>query len=104
MPPSSTVRRLFLTVALLLLLGLAWTGLHNGYSLLAPAQSISQKVQAFTQMALVLTCFAITLSIASGLFVVVWNRSAVFVGILTGAMALLFAGAIIWLLRKGLAV
>jgi hypothetical protein len=124
MPPSSTVRRLFLAVALLLLLGLAWTGLRNGYSLLAPAQSVGQKVQAFTQMALgvlgflvivttfrarrwrplVLTCFAITLSIASGLFVVVWNRSAVFVGLLTGAMALLVAWAIIWLLRKGLAV
>jgi hypothetical protein len=124
MPPSSTVRRLFLAVALLLLLGLAWTGLSNGYSLLAPAQSVGQKVQAFTQMALgvfgflvivttfparrwrplVLTCFAITLSIASGVLVVVWNRSPVFVGLLTGAMALLVAWAIIWLLRKGLAV
>lgn len=51
MPPSPTVRRLFLTVALLLLLGLAWTGLVNGYSLLAPAHTIGQKVQAFTQMA-----------------------------------------------------
>lgn len=124
MPPSPIVHRLFLAVALLLLLGLAWTGLHNGYSLLAPAQSIGQKVQAFTQIAfgifgflgvvttlwgqrwrpLVLTCFAITLSIASGLFVVVWNRSSVFVGILTGAVALLIARAIIGLLRKGLAV
>jgi len=124
MSPSPAVRRLFLAVALLLLLGLAWTGLQNGSSLLAPAQSVGQKVQAFTQMAfgvfgflgivttfqgrrwrpLVLTCFAITLAIASGLFVVVWNRSAVFVGLLTGAMALLVAWAIIWLLRKGLAV
>lgn len=123
MPPNSTVHRLFLTVAVLLLLSLAWTGL-NGYSLLAPAQSIGQKVQAFTQMAfgllallgvvttfwgrrwqqLVLPCFAVTLSIASGLFVIVWNRSTVIVGILTGAMALLIAWAIIWLLRKGLAV
>lgn len=53
---------------------------------------------------LVLPCFAVTLSIASGLFVVVWNRSTVFVGILTGAMVLLIAWAIIWLFRKGLAV
>ena len=124
MPPGPAVSRLFLAVALLLLLGLAWTGLYNGYSLLAPAQSIGQKVQAFKQMAfggfgflgvvttfwgrrwrpLVLTCFAITLSIASGLFVVVWSRSSVSVGILTGAMALLIAWAIIWVLRKGLAV
>ena len=53
---------------------------------------------------LVLTCFAITLSIASGLFVVGWSRSAVFMGILTGALALFIAWAIIGLLRKGLAV
>ena len=114
------LRRAFLVVALLLLLGLTWTGL-NGVSLLAASQSPGQKVQAFAQIAfglfalmsavttfwgrrwrsLGLAGFALTLSLAVGLFAVVWNRTTVITGIATGMMALLVSLAIIWLLRAG---
>lgn len=114
------LRRVFLVVALLLLLGLTWTGL-NGVSLLAASQSPGQKVQAFAQIAfglfalmsavttfwgrrwrsLGLAGFALTLSLAVGLFAVVWNRTTVITGIATGMMALLVSLAIIWLLRAG---
>lgn len=123
MPPGLIVRRLVLAVALLLLLAAAWTG-FNGISLLSASQSTGQKVQAAAQIAfglfallglvtvftvrryqsVVLACFALTLSFASGLFVVVWSCSSVLVGVLTGAMAFLVARAIIWMLRKGLAI
>ena len=122
MPPGPSVRHLVLAAALLLLLGAAWTG-FNGISLLSASQSTGQKIQAAAQIAfglfallglvtaftarrfrpVALACFALTLSVASGMFVVVWSRSSVVAGVLTGAMALLVAGAIIWMLGKGLA-
>jgi len=122
MPPRPIVRRLVLAVALLLLLGAVWTGLHNGFSLLSASQSRGQKVQSVTQIAFglfallglvtsftarrfrpaALACFALTLCVASGMFVVVWSRSSVLVGVLTGAVAFLVAWAIIGALRQGL--
>jgi len=122
MPPRPIVRRLVLAVALLLLLGAVWTGLHNGISLLSASQSSGQKVQSVAQIAfglfallglvtsftarrfrpVVLACFALTLCVASGMFVIVWSRSSVLVGILAGAVAFLVAWAIIGALRQGL--
>lgn len=121
MTPAPSLRRVFLVVALLLLLGLTWMGLFGGGSLLPASQSQGQKVQAFAQMAFgvfallsavttfwarrwwpfALAGFALTLSLAAGLFVVVWNRTTVMMGIATGVMALLVSSAIIWLLRAG---
>ena len=120
--PSSAVRsRVFLAIALLLLLVLTWTGLNGGLSLLKASFSRGQQVQAVTQMGFGLfallgafmtfwgrrwwpaavACFALSFGVAAGLFVVVWNRSTVVVGVLTGIAALLIALAIIWLLRMG---
>jgi hypothetical protein len=90
-------------------------------SLLQASFSRAQQVQAVTQMGFGLFAllgafttfwgrrwwpvavagFALSLGVAAGLFVVVWNRSTVVVGILTGIAALLIAMAIIWLLRIG---
>jgi len=123
MPPGPVARRVALAAALLLLLGAALTGLSNGPSLWSASHSAGQKVQAGAEIAfglyallglvtaftarrvapIVLACFAMTLSVASGMFVVVWTRSSVIVGILTGAIALFVAWVIIWALRKGLA-
>lgn len=51
--PSPKLRRVALLIALLLLLGLAWTGLYRGFNLLAPSHTRGQKVQAIAQMALI---------------------------------------------------
>jgi hypothetical protein len=120
-PTSANRSRVFLAIALLLLLVLAWTGLNGGLSLLQASISRGQQVQAVTQMAfgffallsavttfwgrrwwpVAVGCFALSLGVAAGVFVVVWNRSTVVVGILTGLGALLIGLAIIWLLRIG---
>jgi hypothetical protein len=104
-----------------LLLGLAWTGLNGGLSLLRASFSRGQQVQAVTQMAfgffallsaattfwgrrwwrVAAACFALSFGVAAGLFVVVWNRSSAVVGIVAGAVGVLIAAAIIWLLRTG---
>ena len=133
--PSSTTRatpetevttiagrsRVFLAIALVLLLGLAWTGLSGGLSLLQASFSRGQQVEAVTQMAfgffallsaattfwgrrwwpVAVACFALSFGVAAGLFVVVWNRSSAVVGIVTGAVGVLIAGAIVWLQRTG---
>jgi hypothetical protein len=119
--PNPALRRFFLVVAVLLLLGLTWTGLQGGASLLRASQSGGQKLQAFLQIAFGLfallsavsifsgrrwfslapACFAMTLSLAAGLFVVVWSHSPVIVGIVTGLLALCVSLAIIWLLGAG---
>jgi len=133
--PSSTTRapsdtevttisgrsRVFLAIALVLLLGLAWTGLSGGLRLLQASFSRGQQVEAVTQMAfgffallsaatkfwgrrwwpVAVACFALSFGVAGGLFVVVWNRSSAVVGLVTGAVCVLIAAAIIWLLRTG---
>jgi hypothetical protein len=110
-----------LIVALAFLVGLAWTGLNGGFNLLAPSHTRGQKVQAYAQMAfgffallsavttfrgrrwwaLALAGFTISLSLAAGLFAVVWSHMSVGLGILSGAVAFLVALGIIWLLRIG---
>jgi len=114
-------RRVLLIVALALLAGLAWTGLNGGFNLLAPSHTRGQQVQAYAQMAFgffallsavttfrgrrwsatALAGFTISLSIAAGLFAVVWSHQSVALGILSGAAAFLIAVGIIWLLRIG---
>ena len=115
------MRRLVLAIAVLLLLGLAWTGIKGGLELLRPSHTQGQKVQAFAQMAfgvfallsvvtvfwtrrwwpMVGTGFAFTLALAAGLFSVFWNRASMGVGFVSGVVALLVALAIIWLVRFG---
>jgi hypothetical protein len=52
--PRDIIRRVFLVVALLLLLVLAWTGLDGGVSLFMASQSPGQKAQAIAQIAFAL--------------------------------------------------
>jgi hypothetical protein len=95
--------------------------LNGGLSLLRASFSRGQQVQAVTQMAfgffallsaattfwgrrwwrVAAACFALSFGVAAGLFVVVWNRSSAVVGIVAGAVGVLIAAAIIWLLRTG---
>ena len=113
--------RVFLAIALVLLVGLAWTGLSGGLSLLQASFSQGQQVQAVTQIAfgffallsgattfwgrrwwrVAVACFALSFGVAAGLFVVVWNHSSIVVGIVTAVAGVLIAAAIIWLLRTG---
>ena len=113
--------RVFVAVGVVVLLGLAWTGLIGGLQLLTPSQSQGQKLQAAAQIAFgvfallsvvttfwgrcwwafAVTGFAVALSLAAGLFVVVWNRATAGAGIVAGLVASLCAWALIRLLRLG---
>ena len=118
---NPTFRRVLLAIALLLLLGLAWTGLNGGFKLLTPSHTRGQKVQAITQIAfgffalvgavttfrgrrwrsLALAGFTVSLALAAGLFVVVWNRATAVTALVSAVLALLIAMGIQWLLRIG---
>ena len=51
MNPSPKVRRILLGIALLLLIGLAWTGLSGGIHQLSQSTTVGEKAQTLTQFA-----------------------------------------------------
>jgi hypothetical protein len=119
--PSPALRRVLLAVAVLLLLGLTWTGLSGGLHQLSHPQSSGEKAQTFTQLAyglfaflsvvttfwgrrwiaLIQTCWAVSATLAAGLASVVWGGTTLGIGLLSGGAALLIALGISWLLRVG---
>jgi hypothetical protein len=119
--PTPAVRRLFLIIAVLLLLALAWTGLTSGVHDLSVTRSTGQKVQAVAQVTYgflsvlavvtvfrgrrwqspILRSWAVSLTLAAGLASVVWGGTTIAIGLLSAAVALLAAMAIGWLLRVG---
>ena len=121
MNPSPAVRRVVLAVALLLLLTLAWTGIHDGLDQLPQSQTVGQKAQTFTQVAYGLFALltAVTtfwgrrwgrvsqaswvsfVTLCAGLASVVWGGTTLGIGLLAGGATLLVALAITWLLRVG---
>jgi hypothetical protein len=121
MMPSPLLRRALLAIAIVLLLGLAWTGLSGGVNQLNQPQSRGQFVQTIMQvvygffaLATVLTTFwarrwaswmlagwVVSLTLAAALASVVWGDTSLVIGVLSGAAALAIALAIGWLLRIG---
>jgi hypothetical protein len=110
-----------LGIGLLLLLGLAWTGLVGPIEQWPEVHTTGQAFQTAAQLALgvfsalttVVTFwgrrwrpiafigFALSAMVAGGLAPVVWGQQSVFEGLLAGAASLLIAQLIIWLLVIG---
>jgi hypothetical protein len=115
------LRRLLLVIALVFLLGLAWTGVSGGLSQLSQSHTPGQKAQTFSQLGfgvfglmgaiatfvgrrwrgLILGCWAASLTVAASLASVVWGGTSIAIGILSGGAALLIALTTIWMLRFG---
>jgi hypothetical protein len=115
------MRRVFLGVAVLLLLGLAWLGLSGGIRQFPESTTVGQKAQTLTQFAygvFALLCVAtafrwrrwarlmrvgwvVSITIAAGLASVVWGETSLTIGLLSGAVACLIAVGIVWLLHVG---
>lgn len=90
-------RRVFLAIALLLLLGLSWMGRWDGLHQIRQSHTIGQQAQTIAQIAygllsllglltsfrarrwgpLILGCWAVSLSLAAGLASVVWGGTNV---------------------------
>lgn len=118
---SPALRLTLLAIAVLLFLGLAWTGIAGGINQLPQSQTTGQTAQTIAQLAygffallsvvttfwgrrwtfLVLGCWAISLMLAAGLASVVWGGTSLGIGLLSGGAALLIALGIAWLLRVG---
>jgi len=105
--------------AILLFVGLAWTGISGGLNQLPQSPALGQKVQTVTQLAysilslvalaawfwarrwsgLAFTAWEICLAVAAGLAAVVWGETTVVVGVLTGIASFVIGWGIAWLLR-----
>ncbi len=116
-------RRILLPVALVCLLGLAWTGLSGGINQFPQSTTLGRKVQTIAQAAyglfallIVITVFwsrgwrrraqwgwVTSVTLAGGLASVVWGGTGILIGLLAGTASLLVALGIIWMLRQGLA-
>ena len=121
MNPSPTVRRVLLGIALLLLVGLAWTGLSGGINQLPQSTTVGEKAQTLTQFAyglfallsaatafrgrrwarVVRAGWVVSLALAAGLASVVWGETSLAIGLLSGAAAGLIALGIVRLLHEG---
>jgi hypothetical protein len=118
---SPIVRKIFLVVAALILLALAWTGLTQGVNQMPQshtpgeiAQTLSQFVfGVFALLSLATTFWArrwntfmlggliISLALAAGLASVFWGGASILMGLVSGGAALLIGLGIAALLRAG---
>lgn len=107
--------------ALLLLLGLAWTGLSGGVNQLPHSDTTGEKAQTLAQFAyglfallsvvtaflgrpwalLARGCFIVSLALAAGLASIVWGGTSLATGLLSGAAASVTALIIVWFLHAG---
>jgi len=117
----STVRRIILISAILLLLAVAWVSVSGGISQLSRSRTIGQVTETTIQLACGLlsllsafTCFygkrwrrpvrfiwGATLMTAAGMSSLVWGPPMLTVALVFAAAALLIALTIVWLLRVG---
>ena len=115
------LRRVLLVLAVLLLLGLAWTGIHGGIDQLSGIHTTAQKIQTafqfiygvFSLLSIVtvywaqrwnpaiLVCWTIALAFAGGLGATAWGGTSALIGVVSGLAAGLVGAGIAWLLRYG---
>jgi len=115
------LRLLILTIGILSLVTLTWSGLSGGLRQIGLAHSLGQTTQTYTQLGygilsllgvittflgrrwnpLVLGCWAVCVSISAGFASVAWGETSIATGLAAGAAALLIAVAIIWMVRTG---
>ena len=121
MTTSPLVRWILFAIGMVLMLGLAWTGITGGLEQLPGAHSSGQKIQSALQLAYgalsipciatlfwvrtwnrpLLLCWTVALALAGGLGATVWGETSVPVGALAGVSAGLIGAGIAWLLRFG---
>ena len=121
MTPGPAIRRVLLIVAIVLLLGLAWTGINGGISQLTGAHTAGQAAQTVLQLVyglfallsivttfwgrrwnwLSLVCWTVALALAAGLASVVWGGTSLLIGFVSGGAAGLVGAGIARLLRAG---
>jgi hypothetical protein len=117
----SSVQRVILTSAILLLLTIAWVALSGGFDQLPRCRTIGQQAETVIQIACgflsilsAITCFGwqrwrrfvrtawtISLVMTAGLSSFVWGPPMLIVGLALAALALLVARVIIWMMRTG---
>ncbi len=110
-----------LIVAILLLLGLAWTGIHGGVEQISNAHTTGRMIQTVAQLAdgalsvlSILTVFwardwnrpilvswTILLALAGGLGAYAWGGTSAGTGVVSGLAAGLVGAGVAWLLRFG---
>jgi hypothetical protein len=118
---NPVVRKIFLVVAALILLALAWTGLTQGVNQMPHshtpgeiAQTLSQFVFGIFALLSLATTFRarrwntlmlggliVSLALAAGLASVFWGRTSILIGLVSGGAALLIGLGIAALLRAG---
>jgi hypothetical protein len=115
------LRRFLLVVAVLLLLGLAWTGIRGGIDQLSGMHTTAQTIQTAFQLVYgvlavlsivtvfwaqrwnhaILVGWAIALAFAGGLGATAWGGTSVLIGVISGIIAGVVGAGIAWLLRIG---
>lgn len=118
---SPVLRRALLVVAVVLLLGLAWTGIHGGIDQLSGIHTTAQTVQTAFQLVYglfsllsivtvywaqrcnrsILVCWTFALAFAGGLGATAWGGTSALIGVASGVAAGLVGAGIAWLLRFG---
>lgn len=121
MTSTPALRRVLLVVAVLLLLGLAWTGIHGGIDQVSGMHTTGQKIQTALQFVYgvfsvlsivtvfwaprwnpaILVCWTIALAFAGGLGATAWGGASALIGGVSGGAAGLVGAGIAWLLRFG---
>jgi hypothetical protein len=121
MTTGPVLRGILLTIAIVLLLALAWTGIHGGLDQLAGMHTTAQTIQTALQFVYgvfavlsivtifwaqrwnpaVLVCWTIAVAFAGGLGATAWGDTSALIGVISGLAAGLVGAGIAWLLRFG---
>jgi hypothetical protein len=121
MSAQSIARRVLLAIAVLLMLGLGWTGVSGGVRQVAEVETFGQAVQTLAQFALgslaipaaltlywarrlravILRCWEVSVAAAGGLAPVVWADTSIAIGRIAAGAAFFLAWGITCLVRIG---
>jgi hypothetical protein len=117
---SPLLRRVCFVIACVLVLALAWTGIHGGTGQLSDAATTGQKIQTYAQilygvlsLLVIPTVFfaratvpvqlawAAMLGVAGGFAPVVWGGAGIGIGLVAALSTLVVTAVLLWLLRTG---
>jgi hypothetical protein len=115
-------RRVLLAIAVLLFLGMTWSGVSGGLHQISQSRTTGQWIQTVAQLCYGVlgllcvptslqwrrwwsqatrACWVVSVTLAAGFAAVAWGGTSVQLGVLSGAVSLLIAVAMVWLLRTG---